>query len=186
MVKASAVSKTLSHALRHAPWVYALELDAEGWTPVAAVIAALREHRAAFAALDRTALEQAVAEAGEGRFEIDGARMRARYGHSTPGKLPRSAAAPPAALFHAAPPEVATLILAEGLKPMRRQYVHLSVEPALALSVGRRKGPGPRLLQVAAAEAHGAGVAFYEGDQRVWLADQVPPGFIALALEASG
>ena len=27
------LSKTISHALRHEPWLYELELDDEGWTP---------------------------------------------------------------------------------------------------------------------------------------------------------
>jgi putative RNA 2'-phosphotransferase len=41
----TAISRTLSHALRHEPWLYELELDAEGWTPVEAVLAALRAER---------------------------------------------------------------------------------------------------------------------------------------------
>jgi len=28
------LSKTVAHALRHEPWLYELELDEEGWTPV--------------------------------------------------------------------------------------------------------------------------------------------------------
>ncbi len=28
------LSKTLAHALRHAPWIYELELDEAGWTDV--------------------------------------------------------------------------------------------------------------------------------------------------------
>ena len=30
------ISRVVSHALRHEPWLYELELDAEGWTEVAA------------------------------------------------------------------------------------------------------------------------------------------------------
>jgi len=36
------LSKTISHALRHRPEIYGLELDAEGWTPVEDLLAALR------------------------------------------------------------------------------------------------------------------------------------------------
>ena len=39
------LSKVLSHALRHEPWLYELELDEEGWVEVAALLAALRSQR---------------------------------------------------------------------------------------------------------------------------------------------
>jgi putative RNA 2'-phosphotransferase len=35
------LGRVLSHALRHEPWLYELELDADGWVAVAA----LREER---------------------------------------------------------------------------------------------------------------------------------------------
>jgi putative RNA 2'-phosphotransferase len=40
-----AISRMLSHALRHEPWLYELELDAEGWMLVEAALAALRAER---------------------------------------------------------------------------------------------------------------------------------------------
>jgi putative RNA 2'-phosphotransferase len=46
------LSKTLAHALRHAPWLYELELDDAGWTPVAALLQALRQQRPAWCTLD--------------------------------------------------------------------------------------------------------------------------------------
>ena len=39
------VSRALSHALRHEPWLYELELDADGWADVEAVLAALRQEK---------------------------------------------------------------------------------------------------------------------------------------------
>lgn len=38
MVRLDEVSKVLSHALRHEPWLYELELDDEGWAPLDAVL----------------------------------------------------------------------------------------------------------------------------------------------------
>ena len=35
------VSRVISHALRHEPWLYELELDDAGWVPVAALLTAL-------------------------------------------------------------------------------------------------------------------------------------------------
>ncbi len=58
---------------------------------------------------------------------------------------------------------------------MGRQYVHLSNNRADALEVGRRKH-----LRVNAADAANAGIAFYVGNEKVWLADRVPSPFIAI------
>jgi putative RNA 2'-phosphotransferase len=73
------------------------------------------------------------------RHEVVGDRIRALYGHSVPGKLRRERAAPPAALFHGTSPDAAKVIMHEALRPMSRQYVHLSVDTAMASEVGRRK-----------------------------------------------
>lgn len=61
---------------------------------------------------------------------------------------------------------------------MGRQYVHLSVDIATAEQVGRRKATAPMVLRIRAEAAHGAGVRFYRGNDRVWLADAVAAAFI--------
>jgi putative RNA 2'-phosphotransferase len=38
------LSRLVPHALRHQPWLYELELDADGWAPVGQLIEAIREH----------------------------------------------------------------------------------------------------------------------------------------------
>jgi putative RNA 2'-phosphotransferase len=49
------------------------------------------------------------------------------------------------------------------------------------MAVGQRKDHAPVLLRVAAVEAHQQGTAFYRGNDRVWLADEVPAPFIKRA-----
>ena len=61
---------------------------------------------------------------------------------------------------------------------MGRQVVHLSTDRETAMSVGHRKARAPVLLRVMAAEAHRQGTAFYHGNDRVWLADEIPARFI--------
>jgi putative RNA 2'-phosphotransferase len=39
----------------------------------------------------------------------------------------------------------------------------------------------PVLIEIDARSAHDAGVAFYEGNEKVWLADLVPVGFMRVA-----
>jgi putative RNA 2'-phosphotransferase len=112
------------------------------------------------------------------RHELRGGRIRALYGHSLPDKLKKTPGEPPEILFHGTAPAFMPAIRDGGLLPMRRQYVHLSVEQTMAGEVGRRKAKSPLILRIAAREAHASGVIFYEGNSQVWLADAVPPRFI--------
>ncbi len=171
------LSKTVSHALRHQPWLYELEPDAEGWVPVEDLLAALRQ-RKAWRNLGAADIAAMVEGSDKRRYEMRDGRIRALYGHSIPGKLSREPARPPNMLYHGTAPAAARSILAEGLRPMGRQYVHLSVDRAMALQVGRRKSPHPTILAVSAAAAADHGVPFYRGNDLVWLADAIPAEYI--------
>jgi len=174
----TAISRTLAHALRHEPWLYELELDAEGWTPVEAALAALRAERPEWQDLTAVDFAEVIRSSAKKRYEMAGGNIRALYGHSIPGKLARTAAPPPDRLFHGTAPGALDAIRRTGLQPMARQYVHLSPERADAVAVGRRKHPQPVILLVDAAGATGAGIPFYVGNDKVWLADTVPARFI--------
>jgi putative RNA 2'-phosphotransferase len=164
------LSKRMSHALRHAPWVYELELDEAGWTPVADLLAAL--------GVSRAQLEDVVRDSPKQRFELVDDRIRARYGHSVPGRIVREPGTPPAELYHGTSESAAASILRDGLRPMRRQYVHLSVTREMAESVGRRKGGRVRVLTVDTPAARAAGVEFLRGNEIVWLAELVPAEYL--------
>jgi putative RNA 2'-phosphotransferase len=161
----------MSHALRHEPWLYELELDEEGWTPVADLLAAL--------GVSRERLEDVVRDSPKQRFELAGDRIRARYGHSVPGRIVRVPGVPPELLYHGTAASAADRISREGLRPMRRQYVHLSVTRELAESVGRRKSEQVRVLTVDTVAARTAGVEFMRGNELVWLATNVPAEFVS-------
>lgn len=171
------LSRAISHALRHEPWLYELELDDEGWTSVEALVAALRQ-APEWAEVSRPTIAEVIAKSDKQRHEMVGDRIRALYGHSVPGKLRIDAAMPPAVLLHGTSPQVAEVILREGLKPMGRQYVHLSVDEETAEAVARRKSAAPIILKIDAAAACANGVVFYAGNDKVWLADAVPTRFI--------
>ncbi len=172
------LSRLVSHALRHEPWLYELELDEEGWAPVEQLLGALREKGGDWESVDRNVLERMLATAGKRRHELDGNRIRALYGHSVAGRIQRRPATPPARLFHGTAPETSVVVQTDGLLPMGRQFVHLSVDRDTAAMVGRRKSARPAVLAVDAAGAAWAGVRFYEGNDLVWLADSVPARFL--------
>lgn len=171
------LSKAVSRALRHTPWIYELELDYEGWTPVEALLRALaREPR--WRDLSRAHLESMIERMPKQRHEIDGSRIRALYGHSIPCRIAKTPGVPPAVLFHGTGASSAPAILANGLRPMQRQYVHLSTDRDTAYAVGRRKSAVVAVLVIRASEAHQRGVRFRLGNQMVWLADDIPHAFI--------
>ncbi|MBO9522374.1 MAG: RNA 2'-phosphotransferase [Nocardioidaceae bacterium] len=175
------LSRVVSHALRHEPWVYELELDQEGWAPVDQLLTSLREKGGDWDAVDRDALERMVTTGAKERHELHGDRIRALYGHSVPGRIQLQPAIPPTRLFHGTAPQTWAAIRAGGLLPMQRQFVHLSMDRETALMVGRRKTFSPVLLVVDASAAAGAGTAFYRGSELVWLTDSVPARFIDTA-----
>ncbi|WP_422003327.1 RNA 2'-phosphotransferase [Reyranella sp.] len=178
-IKLSDLSRAVSHALRHEPWLYELELDGEGWVGTDQLVAALRAERPDWRDLSGDLLSEMVRTASKQRHEIAGDRIRALYGHSLPDRLVKSPAQPPELLFHGTAPQIVADIRAQGLRPMGRQYVHLSTDREMAGAVGRRKSATPVILVVRAGEAAAAGIQFYTGNDRVWLADHVPAAHIA-------
>lgn len=176
----TALNRTMSHALRHEPWLYELKLDSEGWTPVEALLAALRSEKAEWKDLGPADFAEVIRTSAKNRHEMRDGRIRALYGHSIPGKLARTASPPPERLYHGTSPKALDAIRESGLLPMARQYVHLSNNRPDAVAVGRRKHPQPVILSVRAADAAAAGVAFHAGNDKVWLADGVPWRFIVI------
>ncbi len=176
----SELSRVISHALRHEPWQYELELDADGWVGLPQLLESLRGEKADWIALSESDLDEMIRRSSKQRHEIENNQIRAIYGHSVPGRLARMRSQPPDVLYHGTNPVLIDAIRTEGLRPMQRQYVHLSVDTVTALEVGRRKSREPVLLLVRAIEAHNSGIAFYEGNEKVWLADSVPWSFIQI------
>ncbi|NGN84807.1 RNA 2'-phosphotransferase [Arthrobacter silviterrae] len=172
------LSKMVSLALRHEPWLFELELDGRGWTSTDSLLSALRAESPDWAALSREDLARMIASATKPRHEMQGQKIRALYGHSTPDAISMVQSVPPEGLFHGTSPASTTAILAEGLRPMGRQYVHLSKDTHTAELVGSRKAPHPAILRIDATAATRAGVPFYRGSDMVWLAHQVPAEFI--------
>ncbi|WP_315726613.1 MULTISPECIES: RNA 2'-phosphotransferase [unclassified Bradyrhizobium] len=173
------LSKFLSLVLRHQPETIGLALDAQGWVVIDDLIA---RAAAAGTAFSRADLEHVVATSDKKRFTVseDGQRIRAAQGHSVAVELGLTPREPPAVLYHGTATRFVESIMAQGLKPQSRQQVHLSLDHATAVNVGRRHGK-PIVLRVDAAAMHRAGLRFYVADNGVWLTDVVPPEFLTTA-----
>lgn len=172
------LSKTISHALRHQPEAYGLQLDPEGWVAVDELLAALRQRRNAWRDVNLEDIATIMAESSKQRFELHEGKIRAFYGHSTPEKVEKQPAIPPAILYHGTTLQAAAAIRRKGLKSMQRQYVHLSTDEKTARLVALRRTNQPVILRIAALQAHEQGIHFYAGNEDIWLADPIPATFI--------
>lgn len=173
------LSKTISYALRHAPWEYELELDEQGWVDISQLLYAFNEEEG-WCNVKLEDILHVVSTCAKKRFEVDGNRIRALYGHSLPQKIVKSPEEPPRVLFHGTPRQNMSLIQEKGLIPKGRQYVHLSADTQIALQVGKRRDKEPMLLKIDAQQAWNDGVKFYRGNDRVWLADCVLGKYIQI------
>ncbi len=106
--------------------------------------------------------------------------IRASQGHSVEVDLQLPQAIPPDVLYHGTAAHLLSAVLRDGLKKQKRHHVHLSAQPATAISVGGRHGK-PVLLEIDAQAMQAAGHVFYLSANGVWLADEVPAIFMKVA-----
>ncbi len=175
----TALSKLLALLLRHQADAHGLSLDPEGFVPLDELLAAInRQSKWDWVRAEH--VEQVIAQQEKRRYEIVDGDIRAIYGHSLATAISYPAVEPPDVLLHGTARRFVDTILREGLRPMNRQYVHLTDDPALAQLTGRRRDAKPAILRIEARRAHVAGIAFFQADNGVFLAKQVPAEYIAL------
>ncbi|MFC6231223.1 RNA 2'-phosphotransferase [Paenibacillus allorhizosphaerae] len=167
------LSKFMTKLLRHTPEDYGIVLDPEdGSCAVSALLEAIHA-QPKWSGIQLEDIEQVVRHSDKQRFEIEGGRIRARYGHSH-NKVSYEPSEPPTALYHGTNKKALPAILQQGLSPMSRQYVHLSEGTHFATLAGTRRGELV-ILRVDTLHAKQSGATFYYAGNEVWLADQVPP-----------
>jgi putative RNA 2'-phosphotransferase len=174
------LGRTVAFALRHKPWIFELEIDEEGWVDVELLIQALREERKAFRDLTVDHLHTMIAVADKQRYEIIDGHIRAMYGHSARNSIKKTPAEPPTFLLHGTNSGVLDVIMKKGLKPMSRQFVHMSLDRETAERVAKRRADDIVILEIEAKRAHNGGITFYQGNEHVWLADEIPAKYITV------
>jgi len=167
------LSKIISHALRHQPSLYNLELDEDGWVSVGLLIESVKKKDKKYNFLSITDVEEMIATSKKKRHQIIDNKIRASYGHSLKKKILKEASKPPKYLYHATKTDVFKRIFDKGLMPMQRQYVHLSENKSDAITVASRKTKNPILLRVKSEEAYEEGTDFYSEENGLWLCDEI-------------
>ena len=173
------ISKFLSLILRHSPETIHLTIDKNGWANIDELISNANKYKKMY--LSTELIKTIVETNDKQRFSIsdDGKRIRANQGHSIQIDLELECKTPPDILYHGTTDRFLDSILKDGLKPMSRQYVHLSQSEETALSVGKRHGK-PIILYIMAKTMYDEGYKFYLSENNVWLVDNVPAKYIEL------
>lgn len=165
------LSKEISYALRHAPWEYELEMDEEGFVPLEQLLNVLE--------ITKDDVIKVMEISEKKRLELDGDKIRALYGHSIPMHIKKIEGTPPSILYHGTAKRFIESIKETGLLPMKRQYVHLSVDEETATVVGKRRDKSPVLLKIDTQQAIADGIKFYIGNDKVWLCEKLPAKYIS-------
>lgn len=170
-------SKFLSLILRHRPESVGLTLDPSGWVEVEQLLRSLKRHGHN---ISRAELDEIVATNNKRRFRFseDGRYIRANQGHSVKVELGLQSVEPPPTLFHGTVERFLPSILQQGLKPGKRQQVHLSHDTETARAVGARRGD-PVILKIDGASMYSDGHLFFRSENGVWLTEGVPPRYIS-------
>ncbi|MDC4653418.1 RNA 2'-phosphotransferase [Acinetobacter baumannii] len=174
-----AISQYLSFILRHKPEEIDLTLDREGWANIEELISKSQPVKNVI--LDKEIIKSIVSNNDKKRFQIsdDGKYIRAVQGHSTTSvDITLNKLIPPTYLYHGTAQRFIDSIKEQGLISKDRQYVHLTENKDMALSVGTRYGK-PEILIINALEMHNSGFNFFQAENGVWLVKHVPVEFIA-------
>ena len=161
-------SKRLAYLLRHSNLP-----DYNGWVKVSVVLGTLGE--------SLQDLQQIVESDNKGRFEFaeDKSLVRALYGHSINVDLGLEPIIPPLVLYHGTAEKYIDSIMKEGLRPRKRNFVHLSETIDMAKQVGTRHG-NPVVLSIDIEAMIRAGYKFYKAQNGIWLTGDILPKFLKI------
>jgi RNA:NAD 2'-phosphotransferase (TPT1/KptA family) len=170
------ITRSLAYMLRHEPGEFGLELDPYGWGGIDEVLRALEERTGE--RVEREELEEVVRSGDRPRYEIQGDRIRALYGHSI-DILPGEPARPPEFLYVGIDKRDADRALNFGLRGGRRRFLHLAKTVDEARETARRAGREWVILTIFALDAWEEGTNFYDRGA-LFLAESIPTEFLEM------
>lgn len=174
------LSKFISMILRHKPEAIGITLDEHGWADVDELIKGINETGEEIE-FSKDTLETIVKTDKKQRYSFsqDKTLIRANQGHSIPVDVELEKKEPPKVLYHGTGVKSVKAIQEQGLLPMERLYVHLSIDVKTATNVGKRHGT-PVIFQVNAEQMQKDGYDFFQSVNGVWLTKEVPAKYLEL------
>lgn len=174
------LSKFISMILRHKPEAIGITLDEHGWADVDELIKGINETGEEIE-FSKDTLETIVKTDKKQRYSFsqDKTLIRANQGHSIPVDVELEKKEPPKVLYHGTGVKSVKAIQEQGLLPMERLYVHLSIDIKTATNVGKRHDT-PVIFQVNAEQMQKDGYDFFQSVNGVWLTKEVPAKYLEL------
>lgn len=174
-------SKNMSYWLRHSPESIGITLDKEGYVSTTDFINSINNKGNWVVSID---ILKHIVESDEKQrysFKDNFSMIRANQGHSTSQvNLEFKKFIPNSCLFHGTVIENFDKIFESGsIKPMSRQYVHLSKDMETAQLVGGRREGIVEVLTVDAVGMQRDGYDFFESENGVILTKEVPTKYIS-------
>jgi putative RNA 2'-phosphotransferase len=168
------VSRYMSSLLRHSP--QNLKMDTQGFVSIDELLEKIRTRYP----IDKSMILEIANKSDKKRFEVNGNKIRALYGHTIPVNIEFEEDTHVKLLYHGTTAEAASKILKEGLKPMKRKWVHLSPTVETAIEVGNRRTTHPIVLEIDAKAAREDGMKIYRATDKVFLSGSVPRKYIKI------
>jgi len=168
------LSKVLAGVLRHFPHRYKLEMDEHGWVDLKAFLAAVQKRHRQYRFLRPYHIIGIIETDPKGRYQYNGNKIRATYGHSFEVDLDLPTDNIPARLYYPSTPEEADILLETGIKPTDRKMVHLSGSIEEALEAGKVRVEEPTILVVDAEKAISMGYKIMRAGKSVYIVKEIP------------
>lgn len=168
------LTRSLAYMLRHQPDEFDLEVDRHGWADLDDVVRALNERVGS--AVSEDDVHEALHAADKPRYELKDGKIRALYGHSIeidPGEPDE----PPDELYAVVRGRDVPNVERDGLKGVRRTFIHLSLTKEEAREAGRRLDRRYAVVTVLAGDAWEEDIDFYDRTS-MFLSDDIPTEFI--------
>ena len=174
MIDQRRISKLLSLILRHRPDEFGLNMNDFGFIPLDEVLEAVQQRNSDVTSED---IEKLVRDSRQKRFEISDGEIRALYGHSFFVEMDGEPIQPPEHLYMGTTGAAARKMQKEGMRPVDRFYLHLSLTREVAESRSRQVG-GPCVIQVKARQAWEEGEVEFFSRGEVVLSRDVPADYV--------
>lgn len=173
------IGRMMAGVLRHFPEKFGLEIDEHGWVDLRSFVNAVRSRRNKMHWLRSHHIRALIITDPKGRYQCDGHRIRATYGHSIDVDLDLPTNNIPDELYYPTSQEEAEIILETGLKPSDRKHVHLSLTPDDARRAGEHRVKNPIILRVDAKSAIEGGIVIKKAGTTVFITNEIPSRYIS-------
>ncbi|MEX0568044.1 MAG: RNA 2'-phosphotransferase [Candidatus Njordarchaeota archaeon] len=183
--KYTSLSKLLSLILRHTPEKFNIKMREDGFVDMEELVKNIKKLER-FSWVSTSDIMDLAKKDKKGRFEIQQENerllIRARYGHNKNLRInityPEAKPGDIKFLYHGTTVDKIESIQKGGIKPMDRQYVHLSTTLSDAIEVAKRRKSIPAIVVVDAEKMITEGLKIYRATNRVYLTKYVSPRFI--------